>query len=144
MVFLFFLKSQWFILFHSSFTYIIFRFLLKSYKLQNYSLCESPINPMIQPPLNISGYTCLLPIKLGRCIKQTKIKSLTQKKICWHSRMLLTSSKIKILEFSIFLSKIVEMLKYVSNFFKTLNKTSKIDFISLNKLLHGLHRSLDA
>ena len=58
--------------------------------------------------------------------------------------MLLTSSKIKILEFSIFLSKIVEMLKYVSNFFKTLNKTSKIDFISLNKLLHGLHRSLDA
>ena len=50
----------------------------------------------------------------------------------------------KILEFPIFLSKIVKMLKYVSNFFKTLNKTSKIDFLSFNKLLRGLHRSLDA
>ena len=26
---------------------------------------------------DISGYTCLLPIKFGRYIKQTKIKSLT-------------------------------------------------------------------
>ena len=50
----------------------------------------------------------------------------------------------KILEFQIFLSKIVKMLKYVSNFLKTLNKTSKINFLSFNKLLRGLHRSLDA
>ena len=50
----------------------------------------------------------------------------------------------KILEFPIFISTIVKMLKYVSNFFKTLNKTSKIDFLSFNKLLRGLHRSLDA
>ena len=49
----------------------------------------------------------------------------------------------KILEFPIFLSKIVKMLKYVSNFFKTLNKTSKVDFLSFNKFLRGLHRSLD-
>ena len=50
----------------------------------------------------------------------------------------------KILEFPVFLSKIVKKLKYVSNSFKTLNKTSKNDFLSFNKLLHGLHRSLDA
>ena len=38
---------------------------------------SGPGGRLIQPPLNISGYTCLLPIKLGRYIKETKIKSLT-------------------------------------------------------------------